>query len=109
MTVSAKGADEQGEAQDRDPLRSVERGRPAAAAAAREARRKRKTRSRARGAKKEKHDREEIFEALEKLGHDPFYQVVDGRDQSLIALARCDADLFFNLTRVLRRATTRWT
>ena len=48
--------------------------------------------------KKEKHDREEIFEALEKLGHEPVYQVVDGRPQTLAAVARCDADLFFNLT-----------
>jgi D-alanine-D-alanine ligase len=48
--------------------------------------------------KKEKHDREEIFEALGKLGHEPVYQVVDGRDQSLVALARADSDLFFNLT-----------
>jgi len=48
--------------------------------------------------KKEKHDREEIFDALVKLGHEAVYQVVDGRDQSLIALARADADLFFNLT-----------
>src|SRR5882762_7501663 len=48
--------------------------------------------------KKEKHDREEIFEALVKLGHEAVYQVVDGRDQSLIALARAEADLFFNLT-----------
>ena len=48
--------------------------------------------------KKEKHDREEIFDALTKLGHEPVYQVVDGRDQSLIALARADADMFFNLT-----------
>jgi len=48
--------------------------------------------------KKEKHDREEIFDALTKLGHEPVYQVVDGRDQSLIALARADADVFFNLT-----------
>lgn len=48
--------------------------------------------------KKEKHDREEIFDALVKLGHEVAYQVVDGRDQSLIALARADADLFFNLT-----------
>ena len=47
--------------------------------------------------KKEKHDREEIFEALEKLGHEPFYQVVDGRNQSLSALAKCGADLVFNL------------
>ena len=48
--------------------------------------------------KKPKHDREEIFQALEKLGHAPSYLVVDGRDQSLIALARAGADLFFNLT-----------
>jgi D-alanine-D-alanine ligase len=58
-----------------------------------------KTRGKARRKKKkEKHDREEIFEALQKLGHEAVYQVVDGRDQSLIALARADADLFFNLT-----------
>jgi D-alanine-D-alanine ligase len=58
-----------------------------------------KSKSRApRKRKKEKHDREEILEALGKLGHEPVYQVVDGRDQSLIALARADADLYFNLT-----------
>lgn len=45
-----------------------------------------------------KHDREEIFEALEKLGHEPSYHVLDGRSQSLFALARCGADLIFNLT-----------
>src|SRR4030095_14244535 len=44
--------------------------------------------------KREKHDREELV----KLGHEAVYQVVDGRDQSLIALARAEADLFFNLT-----------
>jgi D-alanine-D-alanine ligase len=47
--------------------------------------------------KKEKHDREEIFAALQKLGYEPSYQVVDGRFQTLTALARCEADLFFNL------------
>lgn len=57
-----------------------------------------KSRGKVRKKKKEKHDREEILEALQKLGHEAVYQVVDGRDQSLIALARCDADLFFNLT-----------
>src|ERR1700689_4718481 len=46
----------------------------------------------------EKEDREEIFEALEKLGHEPFYQVLDGRPQCLTSLAKCDADLVFNLT-----------
>ncbi len=48
--------------------------------------------------KKEKEDREEIFESLVKLGHEPFYHVLDGRSQSLHALAKCGADLVFNLT-----------
>jgi D-alanine-D-alanine ligase len=48
--------------------------------------------------KKEKHDREEIFEALGKLGYEPFYQVLDGKNQSLAAVARAEADLIFNLT-----------
>ncbi len=52
----------------------------------------------ARRRRRPKLDREEIFEALEKLGHEPFYQVLDGSDTSLTALARCKADLFFNLT-----------
>lgn len=43
-------------------------------------------------------DREEIFDALAKLGHQPSYVVVDGHDQSLLAVARCNADLVFNLT-----------
>ena len=45
-----------------------------------------------------KHDREEIFEALGKLGHEPSYYVLDGRPQSLLGLAKCSADLIFNLT-----------
>jgi D-alanine-D-alanine ligase len=44
------------------------------------------------------HDREEIFEALTKLGHEPSYHVLDGKNQSLLATARCGADLIFNLT-----------
>ena len=48
--------------------------------------------------KKDKEDREEIFESLVKLGHEPFYHVLDGRAQSLHALAKCGADLVFNLT-----------
>lgn len=48
--------------------------------------------------KKEKHDREEIFEALGKLGYEPFYQVLDGNNQSLAAVARAEAELTFNLT-----------
>src|SRR5215469_11425674 len=47
--------------------------------------------------KREKHDREEIFEAVESLGHEPSYYALDGDEKSLIALARSDADLFFNL------------
>jgi D-alanine-D-alanine ligase len=47
---------------------------------------------------REKEDREEIFEALEKLGHEPFYFTLDGRTQSLHSLAKSGADLVFNLT-----------
>lgn len=46
----------------------------------------------------EKEDREEIFDALVKLGHEPHYQVLDGRDQSLSSLWKFQCDLFFNLT-----------
>ncbi len=49
-------------------------------------------------ARRPKLDREEIFDALAKLGHEPSYLVLDGRDPSLLALARCNADLIFNLT-----------
>jgi D-alanine-D-alanine ligase len=45
-----------------------------------------------------KHDREEIFAALEKLGHEPSYHVLDGRPQTLFSLNKCGADLIFNLT-----------
>jgi D-alanine-D-alanine ligase len=61
----------------------------------RRTKRKRKSSKRAR---RPKLDREEIFDALGKLGHEPSYQVLDGRDQSLLAVARCQADLIFNLT-----------
>jgi D-alanine-D-alanine ligase len=43
-------------------------------------------------------DREEIFEALGKLGHTPSYLVLDGKDPSLVALAKSRHDLIFNLT-----------
>ena len=59
--------------------------------------RKRKGQSK-RKKKPVKQDREEIFEALEKLGHEPSYYVLDGRPQSLFGLAKCGADLIFNLT-----------
>ncbi|MBO0910356.1 MAG: ATP-grasp domain-containing protein [Acidobacteria bacterium] len=48
--------------------------------------------------RKEKEDREEIFEALEKLGHEPSYYVLDGRPQSLYGLGKSGVDLVFNLT-----------
>jgi D-alanine-D-alanine ligase len=51
--------------------------------------------------RKKKHplyDREEIFEALTELGHEPSYQVLDGKNATLHALAKCSADLVFNLT-----------
>src|ERR1700747_30269 len=43
-------------------------------------------------------DREEIFDALVKIGHEPAYHVLDGKDGSLLNLARNGADLIFNLT-----------
>lgn len=61
--------------------------------AAEEATRKKGSRRR----KRPKLDREEIFDALTRLGHEPFYQLLDGTDASLASLARCKADLFFNL------------
>jgi len=43
-------------------------------------------------------DREEVFEALEKLGHRPQYLILDGTDASLVQLAKSRHDLIFNLT-----------
>src|SRR5258708_19720461 len=47
--------------------------------------------------KKEKEDREEIFDALTKLGHEPFYYILDGRPQPLHGLANRPPHLVFNL------------
>jgi D-alanine-D-alanine ligase len=58
----------------------------------------RKPRKVSKKVKKEKTDREEIFEAIQKLGHEPSYIGLDGKPQSLHSLAKCDADLIFNLT-----------
>src|SRR5580700_10667539 len=58
----------------------------------------RKRKGQKRKKKPVKHDREEVFEALEKLGHEPSYYVLNGRTQSLVGLAKCGADLIFNLT-----------
>ena len=46
----------------------------------------------------EKEDREEIFESLVKLGHEPQYICIDGTKSSLMSLAKSNVDLVFNLT-----------
>jgi D-alanine-D-alanine ligase len=61
-------------------------------------RRRRGTKRRTRKARRPKLDREEIHEALGKLGHDASYLVVDGADPSLLQVAKTGADLIFNLT-----------
>jgi D-alanine-D-alanine ligase len=48
--------------------------------------------------KEQKEEREEIFDALQKLKHEPSYMVLDGRDPSLSAVLRSGAQLFFNIT-----------
>lgn len=58
---------------------------------------KRRAKNKRKKKKREMHDHEEIFEALEKLGHQPSYQILDGTDKTLAGLARCETDLFFNL------------
>jgi D-alanine-D-alanine ligase len=67
---------------------------PVAEPAPRRRRKGRKTRK----VRRPKLDREEVFEALEKLGHAPGYLVLDGTDASLVALAKSRHDLVFNLT-----------
>jgi D-alanine-D-alanine ligase len=47
--------------------------------------------------KRPKLDREQIFEALQKLEHEPKYIELDGRDNTLFAVAKSDSDLIFNL------------
>ena len=41
--------------------------------------------------------REQVLDALQKLGHEPFLYSLEG-EESLLGLARCPADLIFNLT-----------
>src|SRR5262245_63635578 len=41
---------------------------------------------------------EEVAEALTKLGHEPTMYELDGTPKSLLALARTECDLVFNLT-----------
>jgi D-alanine-D-alanine ligase len=71
---------------------------PVAAAAKEEPTNGRKAPKKKAKSKKQKTDRDEIFEALGKLGHEPSFFELDGRPQSLNSLAKCDADLIFNLT-----------
>jgi len=52
-------------------------------------------------------DIQEVFEALKKGGHSPFYIVLDGADETLLSLARTEADLFFNLTESYRGDDTK--
>jgi len=47
--------------------------------------------------KKKKTDVEAISDALSELGHEPSTMAIDGRQQTLTRVARCQADLFFNL------------
>jgi D-alanine-D-alanine ligase len=60
-------------------------------------RKKRRKGRRSSKVRRPKLDREEIFEALEKLGHQPSYLVIDGEDPSLLAVAKTRAELVFNL------------
>ncbi len=71
---------------------------PVAAAAKEEGASAPKSSKKPKKLRKAKTDREEIFEALQKLGHEPSFFELDGRPQSLHGLAKCDADLIFNLT-----------
>jgi D-alanine-D-alanine ligase len=47
--------------------------------------------------KRPKLDREQIFAALEKLGHEPINICLDGREPTLFGIAKSDAELIFNL------------
>jgi D-alanine-D-alanine ligase len=47
--------------------------------------------------KRPKLDREQIFEALEKLDHEPSYIELDGQNASLFSVAKTKVDLIFNL------------
>ena len=40
---------------------------------------------------------DKVFQALTKLGHEPSYIELDGRDATLFALAKSKVDLVFNL------------
>ena len=46
--------------------------------------------------KRPKLDREEVFAALTKCGHEPVYIELDGENQTLFGIARAKVDLIFN-------------
>ena len=48
--------------------------------------------------KREKEVHQEVYQALGKLGYQPFYHVLDGDRSSLLELGSVKADLVFNLT-----------
>ncbi len=52
-------------------------------------------------------DVQEVFDALKKSGHTPFYEVLDGTQESLLGLAQVEADLIFNLTESYRGDDTK--
>src|SRR3954466_6467125 len=52
----------------------------------------------ARRSREKKEFEEEVADALTKLGHEPQMHELDGTPKSLLALARMDCDLVFNLT-----------
>ena len=47
--------------------------------------------------RKKKTDTEAIADALRDLGHDPEFLPIDGRRETLTRVARCNAELFFNM------------
>src|SRR5258706_16247788 len=81
------------------PQPSAEEAAAAAAAATNGASKSKKAaRVAKKPARRPKLDRDQISDALTKLGHEPSFQVVDGQNASLLAIAKVNADLIFNLT-----------
>ena len=48
--------------------------------------------------KKEKETHQEIYHALKTNGHNPYYLILEGDDETLVRLAESKTDLIFNLT-----------
>src|SRR6476619_4900503 len=78
---------------------SAEVAREAARAGRRKPREKSHRAGERRGTPREgrpKLDREEVLEALRRLGHEPFFYELSG-EKALLGLAQLEADLVFNL------------